>query len=320
MDTFAHARQAAKERNLRLADLPLSPTGAQGRWVAGFLFTVREILARRQLLALLVGREIKSRYKDSVLGFAWGLVRPLTQLLVYYLVLGQFLGAARAIPKFAVFIFAGLTIYGLASEMLMLMTGAIVGNAGLVKKVYLPREIFPLAGMGSALFNFSLQMVVLLAACLLSGSLTLGWHLGYAIVGVALVIVYSLAFGLALSAINVYLRDVQYLVEVVVMLMMWASPIVYAWTFVGTAFADFGWPHWLVEVYVNNPLTLAVIGFQTAFWEPGLLPAVPGQGAAFAHPQHFGIRMLIALVIGILLVFVAQRVFARLQGNFAQEL
>lgn len=320
MDQFDEAQQATRERNARLAELTLTPTGAQGKLFVGFAHSVGQIWQRREMLGLLVSREIKARYKDSALGFVWGLVRPLTQLLVYYLVLGHFLGAARSIPEFAVFIFSGLTIYGLASEMLMLMTGSVVGNAGLVKKVYLPREIFPLAGIGSAFFNFALQMLVLLAACLATGTLVFGWHLLYALAAIALVVIYMLAFGLALSAMNVYLRDIQYLVEVVVMLMMWASPIVYSWTFVGTAFGEFGWPHWLVEVYINNPLTLAVIGFQAAFWEPGLPLPAAGQAPVFSHPAYFELRMLIAGVIGLVLVFVAQRIFARLQGNFAQEL
>ncbi|MFD2674551.1 ABC transporter permease [Gulosibacter bifidus] len=320
MNEPSKAQQVAEARNTRIASLTLEPVGPQRRGAAGFIEAVTDIWHRREMLGLLVSREITARYKDSALGFLWGLVRPLTQLLVYYLVLGHFLGAARSIPEFAVFIFSGLTIYGFASEVLMLMTGSIVGNSGLVKKVYLPREVFPLAALGSAAFNFMLQMLVLLAAALLAGTFNLGWNLVYALAGITIVLLYSMAAGLALAAVNVYLRDVQYLVEVIVMLMMWTSPIVYSWTFVGTAFADLGWPAWLNEVFINNPLTLAVISFQAAFWAPGLPPAAPGADPTFMFPELFKLRLLIAGVVGLILVFLSQRLFSRLQGNFAQEL
>lgn len=307
------------ERNRRLSAEPLRETGRRGNFLTGFPIAIGEIWQRRELLDLLIKREIKARYKDSALGFVWGLVRPLTQLLIYYLVLGHFLGAARNIPDFAVFIFAGLTLYGLAAEIIGAMTASIVGNAGLVKKVYLPREIFPLAAAGSTGFNFLMQLVVLLAAAMVSGSLVLGWHFLYAIAAVVVVVVWSMALGLAMSALNVYLRDMQYLIEVIVMLLMWASPIVYFWQFVGDAFGQFGLPAWLAEAYLANPLTLGVLGFQAAFWAPGAVGTDQFPDAV-PFPEHLMLRMVLAAVLGLIALFLAQRLFSRLQGNFAQEL
>ncbi|WP_255371603.1 ABC transporter permease [Cellulosimicrobium sp. CUA-896] len=135
-------------------------------------------MAQRELLDMLVRRELKARYKDSTLGFVWSLGRPLAMLLIYYVALGQFLGAARSIPQFAVFIYAGLTAWNLFSESLTAGTGSVVANSGLVKKVYLPREVFPLSSIGSALFNFSIQLVILLAATVLVGQFPPGGHVG----------------------------------------------------------------------------------------------------------------------------------------------
>ena len=313
------AAAATIERNRRLSAEPLRETGRRGHLLTGFFIALGEVWQRRELLDLLIKREIKARYKDSALGFVWGLVRPLTQLLIYYLVLGHFLGAARNIPEFAVFIFAGLTLYGLAAEIIMTMTASIVGNAGLVKKVYLPREIFPLAAAGSTGFNFLMQIFVLLGAALLSGTLVLGWHFVYAIAGVVVVVIWALALGLAMSALNVYLRDMQYLIEVIVMLLMWFSPIVYFWQFVGDAFAQFHLPAWLAEAYLANPLTLGVLGFQAAFWAPGVVGTEPfPDGVPF--PEHLMLRMIVAAAVGLVTLFLAQRLFSRLQGNFAQEL
>ena len=311
MTYFNEMQQVADERMRRLASLELTTREKPKNAVSGFITAIKELREHRDLLGLLVRREVVGRYKDSVPGFAWSLIRPLTQLLIYYLVMGQFLGAARSIENFAVYIFTGLTLYSLFSETLTAMTGSIIANAGLVKKVYLPREIFPLATLGSSLFNFVLQMVILIAAAAFTGSLTFGWHLMYGLVAVVIILLYGTGLGLILASTNVYFRDVQYLVEVLMMLLMWFSPIVYSWTFVHDAFVSFGVP-WLTEVYINNPVTLAVLGFQMAFWSPSSPTA--------EFPPELMTRMGVSIIFGLLLVWIGQRIFARLQGNFAQEL
>ena len=180
---------------------------SSGSWAS-----LRDILRHRELLSLLVRRDLKSRYKDSVLGFVWTLVRPLTQLLIYAIVIGKILNAERGIPDFAIYVFTGLTVYGLFSEIISGTTASIVGNAGLIKKIYLPREIFPLASVGSAIFNFLIQFAILLIATIVIGKPPLHAETWYLIPSVLLLLVFGTAFGLLLSAVNVYLRDVQYLV------------------------------------------------------------------------------------------------------------
>jgi ABC-2 type transport system permease protein len=272
-----------------------------GSWAA-----LRDILRHRELLSLLVRRDLKSRYKDSVLGFVWTLVRPLTQLLIYAIVIGKILGAEHGIPDFAIYVFTGLTAYGLFSEIIGGTTASIVGNAGLIKKIYLPREIFPLASVGSAGFNFLIQFAILLVATIVVGKPPLHAETWYLIPSVLLLLLYGTAFGLLLAAVNVYLRDVQYLVEVVLLLLLWASPVVYSWKMVRDALG-----HGLaLDIYTDNPITLSILGFQRAMW-------VAGQGTA-VYPDQLLLRMGIAFVIGLVLLFGFQRVFARLQGNFAQ--
>jgi len=282
------------------------PSGSRGTWTS-----LRAVFAHRQLLGLLIRRDIKARFKDSALGLLWTLINPIVQLLVYYLVIGQILGAARGIDNFAIYVFSGLTIFGLFSETLTGTTGSIVANAGLVKKVYVPREVFPLASIGSGLFTFSVQVLVLLGSCfILLAPPALG-GLVYFIPSVLLIVVYATALGILLSGLNVYLRDVQYLTQILITLSLWASPIVYSWTMVQSVFEQFGLPDWLLEVYTNNPLTLAVLGFHRTFW---------AAGTAADYPPHLELRMLIAFVVGLVLLWLCQRAFSRLQGNFAQEL
>ena len=272
----------------------------------------RELFQRRELLRLLVRRDLQSRYRDSFLGFLWTVIRPIIVFLMYYVVLGKFLRAAEGVPDFAVYLFAGLTLYVFFSEMVVSSTGSVLANAGLVKKIYLPREIFPLASIGGAGFMFLVQCVVLLVAAAAFGALPkdpalMLWFFP----SVALIVVYGLALGLCLSAMNVYLRDVQYLLDLVVMLAMWAAPIVYPWKTVVSAFASAGLPNWLFEIYQNNPITLAVLGFHRAFW---------GAGTVSDYPTHLELRIGVAFIVGIVLVYLAHRVFKRLQGNFAQVL
>lgn len=299
---------SAQERYAALAKQELVTVGSGTNSGKGIIKSFREVFSHREMLSLLIRRDLKSRYKDSALGFVWTLIRPLTQLLIYYVVIGKFLTAERGVPDFAIYVFTGLTAYGLLSEVVSGGTSSIVGNAGLIKKIYLPREVFPLASVGSAVFNFAIQMVILLVATVALGAFPLTPNLIYLIPALAVLLVYATAFSLLLSAVNVYLRDVQYLVEVLLLLLLWASPIVYSWEMVKGVLGD----GIALEVYTNNPITLGVLGFQQALW-------LSGQGAV-EFPGDLMLRLGIAFLIGCVLLVLFQRVFSKLQGNFAQAL
>ena len=120
---------AAEQRAQRIADLPFERSVSSDRGVfTVFLRSLRDLVGRRELVNLLVRRELKARYKDSSLGFIWSLIRPLTLLAIYYVAIGQFLGAARGIPDFAVFIYAGLTLWGLYADIVTSGTKSITGT------------------------------------------------------------------------------------------------------------------------------------------------------------------------------------------------
>ena len=296
-----------QERAAQLAELPLRPSGPRLGFAAGTFSSIKDILGQRELMDMLVRRELKARYKDSTLGFVWTLIRPIAMLLIYYIALGKFLGAARNVPDFAIFVYTGLTAWGFFSEAITSGTGSVVNNSGLVKKVYLPREVFPLSAIGSALFNFGVQLIILVSATIIVGKVPTGPRWGYFLISLVVLVVYATALALLLSALNVYLRDIQYLVEIFIMIFFWVSPIVYSWKLFTTNVPS-GWLH---ELYLANPATLAVIGFQQTFWVAGYEEPVP---------DHLFTRLAIAVVIGMFLVWFCQRVFAKLQANFAQEL
>jgi len=296
------------ERVQRLSALPMAVTNARVAFFSSGLPTIREIWRRRELVGLLVRRELRARYKGSSLGILWSLIKPLAQLLIYYFAIGQILGAARSIPSFAIFVFIGLTAWTLATEIITSGTRAIVDNAGLVKKVTLPREIFPLAAVGGALVNLGIQFVVLLGAMIAFGQFPLSWGALWVIPSLALIVIFCSAIAVLLAALNVYLRDIQHLVEVVLIVAFWISPIVYAYSFVSKLA-----PAWLLQAYLVNPITLGVLGMQRALWVAGA--QVPG-----SFPPHLGLRILVVFLISAGLLWVSHRIFQKLQGNFAQEL
>ncbi len=298
----------------------LERISARPAFFSGFGKSIADIWQFRELLGNLVSKELKVRYKESVLGFMWTLVRPLMQLLVYSVAIGVFLGSGRVIPQFGVYLFTGLLAWTLFTDIVGGCTGSIVGNAGLVKKVYFPRELFPLSVVGAAVVNFFLQVIVLLGAYLVTGSWPRLSNLLLVPLALLVLVVFATAIGMLLGAANVFLRDVQHLVEIGLLLWFWMTPIVYDWTKVrtelaGTADAPKA-TAWLFDLYMANPMANVVLAFQRALWPGGLTE----KGAAFYYGGNLWLRLLVCLAASAVLLFVSQRVFARAQGNFAQEL
>ena len=317
--------------------LPMQRVHAPESFWRGFGPTAKEIWDYRQLLGQLVKKELKIKYKDSVLGFLWTLIRPLLQLVVYTIAIGKFLGNSKTIPEFGIYLFTGLLAWTLFTDIIGGCTGSIVGNAGLVKKVYFPRELFPLSVVGAAVVNFFLQLIVLLGAYAVENS----WpHLNdFGLIPVALLVllIFGTALGLLLAASNVYLRDVQYLVEVSLLFWFWMTPIVYPWTNVQKeldptnaqmtllrnqdAFNKAPAPvfhhlAWLMHIYLANPMANVVLAFQRALWPAGRST----KGTPFLYGGNLYSRLGLLVLVCLVLVWFAQRVFARAQGNFAQEL
>jgi ABC-2 type transport system permease protein len=302
------ARVAAIER------LPMERVnaGADGSRWRGFGRAVREVYAYRELLVNLVRKELKTRYKDSFLGFLWSLLRPMFLLAVYYVAIGKFLGIP--FPLFPIFLFSGLVAWTLFTDVLGGCTGSIVGNAGLIKKVYFPRELLPLSVVGAALVNFGMQLLVLVAAVLVFGGDLHGqtpWLLPLALLAL---VPFMLACGLFLAAANVTFRDVEHLIEIVLLLWFWTTPIVYG---VGGVLArmDNSGLDWLARIYLANPMANVVIGFQQAVY---------GDYHDGTTQQTFTgdivPRLLVVAAASLVLLWLAQRYFSRAQGNFAQEL
>jgi len=282
-----------------------------------------DVIRWHYLLRLLVRTGVTTRYRNSVLGWTWSYVRPAAQFLVFWVVLGVFMTLNKGIPNYAVYLFSGIVVINLFSEGFKNATTSIVGNAPLVRKVFLPRQLFAMSAVIVAFVHFLPQMGLLLVVCLL-----LGWaaHITFAsfiaiLAGMLIVMLFSLGLGLLFGAINVRFRDAENIVELMLLLATWASPVLYAWTTVQDAFDDRGWPQWIVDLYMLNPITQGVELFHYAFWRPASENLVVADGSELMSlPPDLAMNTLWTLLIAVATLLVGQLVFRRLEGRFAQDL
>jgi ABC-2 type transport system permease protein len=284
-----------------------------------------DVVRWRYLLRLLVRTGVTTRYRNSVLGWTWSYVRPAAQFLVFWIVLGVFMQLDHGIPNYAVYLFSGIVVINLFSEGFKNATTSIVGNAPLVRKVFLPRQLFAVSAVIVAFVHFLPQAALLLIVCLL-----LGWAAHMTVLsvlailaGMLIVMIFSLGLGLFFGAINVRYRDAENIVELMLLLATWASPVLYAWTMVQTAVVDrLQWPSWIVELYMLNPITQGVELFHYAFWRPateGMITAA-SKSQLLELPPGLAWNTLWTFLIAVGTLLLGQLVFRRLEGRFAQDL
>lgn len=271
---------------------------------------IRDVLANRYLLALVVRKDVQVRYRGSVLGILWSYIKPATQFAVFYVALGVFLGLNKGITNYAIYLFSGIVAMNYFTESFGNTARSIVSGGGLIKKIYLPRMLFPVSAVWVGIVHFGPQLAVLLVACLI-----FGWTpslLGIASVAAGFLIVSMLALGLGLlfATANVFFRDAENFVDLISMVVAWASPVLYMWTMVDSA------APWFTPFYMANPLTVAVELFHYAFWRP----TAPDVASWHVVPHLFSWWTPLALVIAFLFLVLGEAVFRRFEGRFAQEL
>jgi ABC-2 type transport system permease protein len=271
-----------------------------------------DVYDHRFLLKLLVRKEIKVRYRGSVLGLLWSYVKPLMQFLIYFVALGIFLNLQRGTPNYAIYLFAGIVLVNFFTESLGNATRSIVDNRDLIRKIYLPRELFPVATVWVSAAHFLPQLVVLMGACLVVGWAPTVIQLSAAILAFVLVSVLATGLGLLFSAANVYFRDSENIVDMILMVVTWASPVLYVWTMVKDVMGSWYW------VYQLNPMTVAVEIFHWAFWFPTLKQ--DQLESAAMPPDLLTVWLPVAFLTSIGVLFVGQLAFRRSAVHFAQEL
>ena len=278
---------------------------------------IRELFAYREILLNLVRKELKVKYTASVLGAVWSILNPIVFLAVFTFVVKIL---SNPTPHYPVFLLSGLLAWNLFSVAAGNGTRSVIDNGNLVKKVAFPREILPLAVIGVALVDFLLQSVVLLVFILISGYGIHASALALYPLSFVTLVVFTTALVFWVSALNVRYRDIQHLIGLALLVWFWMTPIVYPGGLVQDKLIDptSPWSPHLWTVYLLNPLTPIVLGFQRALYatvRPAAIHVLPQVSVAWL----IGVISL-TFVVSFLLLLYAWRLFFRLSGDFAEEL
>jgi ABC-2 type transport system permease protein len=260
-----------------------------------------------------VRKEIRVRYQGSVLGLFWSYLKPLIQFTMYFLVLGIVLGLRKGVQDFPIHIFAGMVVVHFFNDTFSNGTRSVVRNKALVRKINLPGEMFPVASLLVSAYHACPPLLILIVGSVLSG-----WHPGWVgfcafLLGSAVILVFTMAVALIFSACNVFYRDFQNIVDTVGIIILWSVPMIYPFSrVISTA------PTWAENIYLSNPLANAVLLFQRCFWVDST--SDPKATAATELPDHLFARGFGVLALGLVLLVIAQAIFHRLEGRFAERI
>ncbi|MDN5893998.1 MAG: ABC transporter permease [Nocardioides sp.] len=290
------------EGETRVVDAPLaSPAATTG------LF---EVFRRRYLLRLLVRREISARYQGSFLGLFWSYLQPASRLAMYYFVIAVILD--RNIENFAIHLFAGLVMVHFFTESFGAGTRSIVQNKAIVKKMAIPREMFPVASMLVSAYHVIPGMVLLSGFCVASGWRPDPMGLLAGLLGFVLVAVLGTALAVLFSAANVFFRDFSNVVQTLTQFTTFSVPMIYPYSMVDDRFGGH------TTLYLLNPMADAVLLFQRAFWVG--TTKNPEETISEDLPHHlftWGIGQLAAALV---LLVIAQYVFSKLENRIPERL
>ncbi len=252
-----------------------------------------DIYEYRDMVFSLVKRELRGRYQKSVLGMLWTLLNPFFQIIIYTFVFTVIFPSS--IENYYIYLMTGIIPWNFFTEALGQGAGTIVSNAEMTKKIYFPREILTIAAVTAKFVNMLLAFVVVLAFLLFS-QVGISWHIVLLPVIMFAEYLVALGFTLFFSAITVYLRDMEYIVSVLLMAWIWATPIMYDINNLGQQVG---------RLLLLNPMTPIMMSYRNLLY----------------YHQTPTLRTLLGVLgIGFVLLVIGELVFVRLEGNFAEEL
>jgi ABC-type polysaccharide/polyol phosphate export permease len=267
--------------------------------------SARQLVDRRELLWNLTLREMRGRYKRSVLGWAWSMLNPLATMLIYTFVFSVVVSAEppvgdpSGLDNYALFLLCGFLPWSFFAVSMSIAIQSIVSNGRLVQKVAFPREHLVISVVGAGLVTFLIELAVLSVALVVVGNMVLPW-LPMVIGLSAILAVFTTGFGLAFAALNVYFRDLTYLWSIVSQAWFFATPLVYP-----AALVENKVPDWVFSIYQHLPMAVIVRAFRSVLYDIRW-PALTDVALMSAYA-------LIAVVIG-------WWIFDRLEPRFAEEL
>lgn len=242
----------------------------------------------------LVRRELRGRYQKSVLGMLWTFLNPLCQIIVYTFVFSVIF--ENSMEKYYIYLTVGTIPWTFFSEALGQGAGSIVSNADMTKKIYFPREVLTIASVTAKFVNMLLSFVIVFLVLFVSGK-----GVNFAVLHWLLPVMFAeylvaLGFTLLFAAVTVYLRDMEYIVGVLLMAWIWATPIMYTLE---------GRNELVVKLLKINPLTEIVMAYHDILYYK-VMPNLESIGWS--------------ILIGFILLIIGELVFIELEGNFAEEL
>lgn len=247
----------------------------------------------REFLKTSIKKEFRGKYKKSFLGVLWSFLNPLFQLLIYALVFPFIL--RNNVENYTVFLIVALFPWNFFNLSVIQSAACIVSNGGIIKKVYFPREILPIATATSNLINFLISSILVFLALFISG---IGLTKAVFVLPLIILIQYILQLGLSfiLSAITVYVRDVEYLINVLMMLAFYLSPIVYSADMI---------PSKYLPLFKLNPMFHIIKYYRDILY----YGKIPEMGS-----------VLLLLFACIIILVVGYLIFRKLEKRFAEEL
>lgn len=269
-----------------------------------------EVAASRELLTNLTARELKGKYKGSVLGWGWSLLNPLATMAIYTFVFSFVLrvqvpvGERTGIKVFALWLLCGLLVWNLISNGMTGGIASLTNNSNLIKKVWFPRETLVLSTVFALVTTLAIELAVLSVALAFYGNVVLLW-LPIVVLLVALLTLFVTGLALALSVANVYFRDLQYLVSIGLQIWFYTTPIIYPAGLVEDQKATevLGVSIW--TIYQLNPSYAFVESFRDVLYDE----RVPSAGRL----GYVAAWSLVSVVVGYF-------VFKRYEGRLAEEL
>lgn len=235
----------------------------------------------RELMTTLAWKNIALRYKQAYLGIAWAIVKPVTLMLIFTLV-KSFVGIESGDIPYPILVFAALMPWTFFQESTSDGVNSVVGNTALIKKIYFPREIFPITAVLTKLVELGINFVILAGLMVWYGMMPSAHALWVPVI-IAYTVLASLTLAFVGAAINVYYRDIGQALPVLLSLLMYASPVIYPLQLVKdkllTQQAAGEWSNALYTLYTLNPLAGIIDAFQSVVLRnqpPDLVAMIPG--------------------------------------------
>lgn len=274
--------------SVSLPEKPLVTMEATKSWKP---LDLRILWTHRELMYFLVWRDLKVRYRQTLIGVAWAILQPLAMAIVYSLVLGLLIRVDTGDIPYPLFVYSGILVYMFFQGAVANSSGSMVASSNLITKVYFPRLIIPIASVGGHLVDLAIASMILVIMALFYGvSITVG--LLMVPILLVLVTLFSLGIGIWSSAVNVKYRDVMVVVPVVLRIWLYASPVIYPITLIPD---DWRW------LYSLNPMVGVVQNFRAAVL-----------GLPFDWPA-LGVSALVTLAV----LAYAIHTFRRVEQGFA---